>query len=73
MNKETDEIQDCETKMDVERAIDRLTPQQGRAVRLYMAGYTQVEIALKFGVSQSAISRSFRKICIKLRGFLPLS
>ena len=73
MNRETDEIQDCENRMDVEQAISRLTPQQGRAVRLYMAGYTQAEIARKFGVSQQAISKMMKVVVVKCALFYTLS
>jgi len=67
MNRETDETQDCENRMDVEQAISRLTPQQGRAVRLYMAGYSYYEIANKFGVSTSAIKMCFHRIRAKFK------
>lgn len=73
MNRETDEIQDCENRMDVEQAISRLTPQQRRAVRLYLAGYSQAEIARKFGVSQQAISKMMKVVVVKCALFYTLS
>ena len=62
MNRPTDEI---DTRLDIEQVLDRLPPQQRRAVLLYGAGYSQSEIALKFGVSRPAICQLFGRIVNK--------
>jgi len=59
MNRPTDEL---DSKIDMERILAALPPQQRRAVSLYARGYTQAEIARKFGVSQSAIAHCFEAI-----------
>jgi RNA polymerase sigma factor (sigma-70 family) len=66
MNRPTDEL---DSKIDMERILAALPPQQRRAVSLYARGYTQAEIARKFGVSQQAISACFVAIRKKLLVF----
>jgi len=56
MNRPTDEL---DSKIDMERILAALPPQQRRAVTLYSKGYTQAEIARKTGVSRQAISQLF--------------
>lgn len=70
MNRETDEIDNA---LDLEQVLDRLPPQQRRAVRLYLAGYSQAEIARKFGVSQQAISKMMKVVVVKCALFYTLS
>ena len=62
MNRETDEI---DNRIDLQQVLDRLPPQQRRAVRLYAQGYAQAEIARKFGVSRAAICQLFTRIVNK--------
>jgi len=59
MNRPTDEI---DSRIDIERILAALPPQQQRAVRLYARGFTQAEIARKMGVSRSAIKMCFSRI-----------
>lgn len=59
MNRPTDEI---DSRIDIERILAALPPQQRRAVRLYARGFTQAEIAKKFGINQSNIARLFIRI-----------
>lgn len=56
---------DSDSRIDTERIIAALTPQQRRAVRLYARGYTMAEIAKIFGVSENAIWQTFKKIRMK--------
>lgn len=59
MTRPTDEI---DSRIDIERRLAALSPQQVRAVRLYEMGYTYAEIAVRFGVSVSTICMSFQRI-----------
>ena len=59
MQRTTDEI---DNKIDMERILAALPPQQRRAVRLYARGYTYSQIAAKFGISTSAICMTFQRI-----------
>ncbi len=54
MNRPTDEL---DSKIDMERLLAALPPQQRRAVRLYARGYTQQEVADALGVHRTTISR----------------
>ena len=63
MTRPTDEI---DSRIDMERILAALPPQQRRAVSLYADGYTLQEIANKFGVSNQAISKCFRNLVGKL-------
>jgi RNA polymerase sigma factor (sigma-70 family) len=62
MNRPTDEL---DSKIDMERILAALPPQQRRAVSLYARGYTQAEIAKKMGVSRAAICQLFTRIVNK--------
>lgn len=62
MNRLTDEI---DSRIDIERILAALPPQQRRAVRLYARGFTQAEIARKMGVSSAAICQLFKRIVNK--------
>jgi len=70
MNRPTDEI---DNRIDMEQVLDRLPPQQRRAVLLYLRGYSQAEIARKFGVSQQAISKMMKVVVVKCALFYTLS
>ena len=59
MTRPTDEI---DSRIDLDRILAALPPQQRRAVSLYARGYTQAEIARKFGVNRSTITRLFDKL-----------
>lgn len=59
MTRPTDEL---DSKIDIERILAALPPQQRRAVSLYSMGYTQAEIARKFGVKPSTICQLFKRI-----------
>ncbi len=56
---------DSDSKIDMERIIAALSPQQRRAVNLYSRGYTYREIGAIMGVSENAIKQSFKKIRMK--------
>ncbi len=56
---------DSDSKIDMERIIAALSPQQRRAVHLYSRGYTYREIGAIMGVSENAIKQSFKKIRMK--------
>jgi RNA polymerase sigma factor (sigma-70 family) len=62
MTRPTDEI---DSRIDIERILAALPPQQRRAVSLYARGYTQAEIARKMGVSCAAICQLFQRIVNK--------
>jgi RNA polymerase sigma factor (sigma-70 family) len=59
MNRPTDEL---DSKIDMERILAALPPQQRRAVRLYALGYTYREIGAIIGVSEDAIKKCFQRI-----------
>ena len=48
---------DTDTRIDLIAALNRLSPRQRKVILLWAAGYTQQEIATKYMVSQSTISR----------------
>jgi len=56
---------DSDSRIDMERIIAALSPQQRRAVRLYARGYTYREIGVIMGVSESAIKMMFKRIQMK--------
>lgn len=66
MDRQTDEI---DNRIDMERILAALPPQQRKAVRLYERGYTYAQIAIKFGVSTSAIKMCFARIREKIVTF----
>lgn len=49
--------QGVENKIDVERAIGRLSKREAAVLYLWVTGYTQAEIGEKMGCDQSTISR----------------
>ena len=49
--------QGVENKIDVERAIGRLSYREAAVLYLWVTGYTQEEIGEAMGVNQSTISR----------------
>ena len=49
--------QGVENKIDVERAIGRLSRREAAVLYLWVTGYTQAEIGEAMGVNQSTISR----------------
>jgi RNA polymerase sigma factor (sigma-70 family) len=49
--------QGVENKIDVERAIGRLSRREAAVLYLWVTGYTQEEIGEAMGVNQSTISR----------------
>ena len=63
INRQTDEI---DTRIDTERILAALTPQQRMAVDLYTRGYSYSDIARIFGLHRSTISRVFDQIRNKL-------
>lgn len=62
----TDEI---DTRIDIDTILAALPPQQRRAARLCMEGFTQQEIASRLGTTQQAISWIFTQILVKVPGF----
>jgi RNA polymerase sigma factor (sigma-70 family) len=66
MNRPTDEL---DARIDMERLLAALPPQQRRAVRLYARGYTQQEVADALGVNQSTISRWLEQFRTSFRDF----
>lgn len=59
MNRPTDEL---DARIDMERILAALPPQQRRAVSLYARGYTYKEIGAIMGVSEDAVEHVFRRI-----------
>jgi len=64
MNRPTDEL---DSRIDMERILAALPPQQRRAVSLYARGYTYKEIGEIMGVSTKAIECMFSRIRAKLK------
>lgn len=64
---DANDIEQADFDIEIDQAISRLTPQQGRAVRLYRSGYSYREIAVVFGVSENAIKLCFYRIRMKLK------
>ena len=48
---------DIDQRIDLITALNKLSPRQRKVLILWAAGYTQQEIATKYKVSQSTISR----------------
>lgn len=48
-------------KIDLERYLENLTDIQRKVIKLYLKGYTQIEISNKIGVSQVHVSRTIKK------------
>jgi RNA polymerase sigma factor (sigma-70 family) len=49
--------QGVENKIDIERAIGRLSRREAAVLYLWVTGYSQAEVAEIMGVNQSTISR----------------
>ena len=54
--------QGVENKIDVERAIGRLSRREAAVLYLWVTGYTQAEIGEAMGCDQSTISRVLSKM-----------
>ena len=54
--------QGVENKIDVERAIGRLSKREAAVLYLWVTGYTQAEIGEAMGVSQQRISQILANI-----------
>lgn len=55
--------QGVENKIDVERAIGRLSRREAAVLYLWVTGYTQAEIGEKMGVTHQRISQILANIC----------
>jgi len=60
---------DIDQRLDLLSALNKLSPRQRKVVLLWAAGYTQQEIATKYKVSQSTISRWISG-CVHIMGEL---
>jgi len=54
--------QGVENKIDVERAIGRLSRREAAVLYLWVTGYTQAEIGEKMGCDHSTVSRILSKM-----------
>jgi Sigma-70, region 4. len=54
--------QGVENKIDVERAIGRLSKREAAVLYLWVTGYTQAEIGEMMGCDQSTVSRVLAKM-----------
>jgi len=57
--------QGVENKIDIERAMGRLSYREAAVLYLWVTGYTQAEIGEKMGVSQQRISQILANISKK--------
>lgn len=55
--------QGVENKIDVERAMGRLSYREAAALYLWVTGYTQAEIGEAMGVTHQRISQILANIC----------
>jgi len=55
--------QGVENKIDVERAMGRLSYREAAVLYLWVTGYTQAEIGEAMGVSQQRISQILENTC----------
>lgn len=55
--------QGVETKIDVERAMGRLSYREAAVLYLWVTGYTQAEIGEAMGVTHQRISQILANIC----------
>ena len=60
---------DIDQRIDLIAALNRLSPRQRRVILLWVAGYTQQEIADEYGVNQSTVSRWISG-CVHIMGEL---
>jgi len=64
------ETDDSDLRLDLERALARLTPKQRAALWLWCQGYTQEEIAVQAGVTKMAICYRIKAAIATIRGRL---
>ena len=57
-------------RLDLEAALERLTPRQRQVMELIAAGHTEEEIAKALGISHQSVSRLLKKAQRTLRKFL---
>lgn len=57
-----DDMDGVENRIDVERAIGRLTFREAAVLYLWVTGYTQAEIGEAMGCDQSTVSRVLAKM-----------
>jgi len=57
--------EDAEKRIEVQEAIGQLGHTDRAVLYLWVAGYTQAEIGVIFGYSQSQISRILKNLCKK--------
>jgi len=62
--------EDSDLRLDLERALARLTPKQRRALQLWYQGYTLEEIAVQAGVTKMAICYRIKAAIATIRGRL---
>ena len=55
-----------ETRAALQAAIDELPASQRAIARLFLSGYQPAEIADKLGISRSAVSHQFSRLCQRL-------
>lgn len=51
-----------ETSVDLNLALDRMTPQQRKVAQMLLDGYSRVEVCDKLGVSHQAVSDIIKRI-----------
>ena len=61
-------IEMCELRIDLERAIARLTPKQRLALSLWLQGYTQEEIGQRMGIAQKNVHMLLWRALERLKG-----
>ena len=57
--------EDAEKRIEVQERIDDLSRIERAVLYLWVTGYTQAEIGVIFGYSQSQISRILKNLCKK--------
>ena len=57
--------EDAEKRIEVQERIDDLSRIERAMLHLWVEGYTQTEIGVMFGYSQSQISRILKNLCKK--------
>jgi len=65
MRDETTELVDV--LMDAKGALTALTPKQRQALDLWLQGYTQREIAERFGITQGRVCTRIQRAIARLR------